>query len=109
MNDNIEHNIAVNIKELRTNASLTQSELGDKISYSDKTVSKWENGSSVPDINALCALAEVFGITLDDIVKENAAMKQQTLSVDEQKSEKANDIAMLCLSVVSVYMVATFA
>lgn len=109
MNDNIEHNIAVNIKELRTNASLTQSELGDKISYSDKTVSKWENGTSVPDINALCALAEVFGITLDDIVKENAAMKQQSLSVGEQKSEKANDIAMLCLSVVSVYMVATFA
>lgn len=47
MNDNIEHNIAVNIKELRTNASLTQSELGDKISYSDKTVSKWENGVSL--------------------------------------------------------------
>lgn len=108
MNDNIEYNIAANIKELRTQAGLTQAELGEKIAYSDKTVSKWENGSSVPDITALCALAEVFNVAIDDLVKEGAFLKRQTLSESEQKSERANDIAMICLSVISVYMVATF-
>lgn len=108
MNDNIEYNIAANIKELRTQAGLTQAELGEKIAYSDKTVSKWENGSSVPDITALCALAEVFNVAIDDLVKEDAFLKRQTLSESEQKSERANDIAMICLSVISVYMVATF-
>jgi len=101
--------LSENLKTLRRQKGFTQEELAARLNVVRQTVSKWENSSSVPDINALCALAEVFGITLDDIVKENAAMKQQTLSVDEQKSEKANDIAMLCLSVVSVYMVATFA
>ena len=108
MNDNIEYNIAANIKELRTQAGLTQAELGEKIAYSDKTVSKWENGSSVPDITALCTLAEVFNVAIDDLVKEGAFLKRQTLSESEQKSERANDIAMICLSVISVYMVATF-
>ena len=41
---NIEKNIADNIKSLRLQAGLKQSELGDKIAYSDKTISKWEKG-----------------------------------------------------------------
>ena len=71
----IETNISKNIKELRVASGMKQSELGEKIAYSDKTISKWENGSSVPDIVALGAVADLFGITVDDLIRENAADK----------------------------------
>ena len=106
--NNIEQNIATNIKTLRQQFGLKQSELGEKIAYSDKTVSKWENGTSVPDISALYALAEVFGLKVDDLIKPDAAEKSVMLTKQEVKENHANEIAMLCLSVLSVWMVATF-
>ena len=65
---------AVNIKELRLRRGVKQSELGEKISYSDKTISKWENGASVPDVTALVALAEAFGVSVSDMVKPDAVV-----------------------------------
>lgn len=107
-NNNIEQNIAINIKTLRQQIGLKQSELGEKIAYSDKTVSKWENGSSVPDINALSALADVFGLTVDDLIRPNASDKLNIKSKQEDRENRSNEIAMVCLSVLSVYMVAMF-
>ncbi len=105
---NIEKNIADNIKALRLQAGLKQSELGDKIAYSDKTISKWENGSSVPDISALCSIAEVFHLTVDDLVKPDASAKFVTVTDQEVKENHANEIAMVCLSVITVYMIVVF-
>lgn len=105
---NIEKNIADNIKALRLQAGLKQSELGDKIAYSDKTISKWENGSSVPDISALCSIADVFHLTVDDLVKPDASAKFVTLTDNEVKENRANEIAMVCLSVLTVYMIVVF-
>ena len=106
--NNIEQNIANNIKTLRQQFGLKQSELGEKIAYSDKTVSKWENGTSVPDIRALYAIAEVFGLKVDDLINPDAAEKSVTLTKQEVKENRANEIAMVCLSVLSAWMVATF-
>lgn len=106
MESQIEKNISKNIKELRLAGGMKQSELGDKIAYSDKTISKWENGSSVPDITALSAVADLFGITVDDLIRENAV--QKTLKKEEESHPKndSNDIAMLCLSVLSIFTIA---
>lgn len=106
MESQIEKNISKNIKELRLAGGMKQSELGDKIAYSDKTISKWENGSSVPDITALSAVADLFGITVDDLIRENAV--QKTLKKEEEPHPKndSNDIAMLCLSVLSIFTIA---
>ena len=106
--NNIEQNIANNIKTLRQQFGLKQSELGEKIAYSDKTVSKWENGTSVPDIRALYAIAEVFGLKVDDLINPDAVEKSVTLTKQEVKENRANEIAMVCLSVLSAWMVATF-
>ena len=106
MDSQIEKNIAKNIKEMRLESGMKQSELGEKISYSDKTISKWENGSSVPDITALCAVAELFGVKVDDLVKENAAEILKKKSEPQKPKNDSNDIAMLCLSVLSVFTIA---
>ena len=106
MDSQIEANIARNIKEMRLEIGMKQSELGEKISYSDKTISKWENGSSVPDITALCAVAELFNVKVDDLVKENAVEILRRKSEPQKPKNDSNDIAMLCLSVLSVFTIA---
>ncbi len=51
--------------ELRNAAGITQAELANKISVSDKVISKWENGLSTPDIETLILIAEYFGVSAD--------------------------------------------
>ena len=54
--------IDLKIAELRKRNGMTQQELGDILSVSDKTVSKWENGICFPDINLLPELSEIFNV-----------------------------------------------
>ena len=57
--------IASNIIRLRTEAGMTQSELGAKLNYSDKSISKWERAESLPDANVLKQMGEIFGVSMD--------------------------------------------
>lgn len=62
--------IAKNITSLRRNAKMTQLELADQLHYSDKTISKWERGEAIPDMENLIQIAELFNVTVNDIVYE---------------------------------------
>ena len=69
MADNgIKKNIAKNLVRYRSAAGLTQSELADKINYSDKSVSKWERADGTPDIFVLCELSKIYGVKVDDFL-----------------------------------------
>lgn len=57
-----------NLISLRKLNKLTQEELAEKLDVSRQTLSKWETGESVPDIDKCKKLAEVFGVSLDDLV-----------------------------------------
>ncbi len=57
--------IASNIIKLRTDAGMTQSELGEKLNYSDKSISKWERAEALPDANVLKQMSEIFGVSID--------------------------------------------
>ena len=59
---------ASNIINLRTAHGMTQAELGAKLNYSDKTISKWERGEAIPDAAVLLQMAEIFGVTVDDLL-----------------------------------------
>jgi transcriptional regulator with XRE-family HTH domain len=77
--------IAKNLIKLRTSKGLTQEEVAKSLSISNKTVSKWENGTSTPDLSLLVKLAEYFGVTTDMLLglcdnnKENPADKISSL------------------------------
>jgi len=64
----IRHNLAENLTRYRKDAGMTQLELSEKINYSDKSVSKWERGEGLPDVTVLVQLAELFGITVNDLL-----------------------------------------
>lgn len=63
--------IGKNIMRLRKMANMTQLELAEKLNYSDKSVSKWEQGNGVPDIRILVQIAGVFNVTVDDLIREH--------------------------------------
>lgn len=60
--------IAENIALLRRGNGMTQIELAEKLNYSDKAVSKWERGESVPDISVLKQISVLFGVTVDYLI-----------------------------------------
>ena len=57
--------IARNIVDLRRKNGMTQLELAEKLNYTDKAVSKWERGESIPDVAVLKTIADLFGVTVD--------------------------------------------
>ncbi len=60
--------IAENLAKYRRAANLTQLELAERLNYSDKSVSKWEQGNGMPDIFVLYRLAEMYGVTVNDFL-----------------------------------------
>lgn len=103
MENTVKMIVAKNLIELRKRKNFTQGELAEMLNYSDKTISKWENGDSLPDISVLASLAEIYGITLDDLIHENAAEKAE----EKKALERYNQWIILSLSVVVVFLIAT--
>lgn len=84
----INQNIAKNLLRLRKNAKLTQMELAEKFNYSDKSISKWEKGESMPSVEVLNELAEFYGTTLDALTKDEDILQQNEKSATPTKPVK---------------------
>ena len=70
--------IGANIAAYRKRGSLTQAGLAEKLNYSDKAVSKWERGESVPDVLTLVQLAEQFHVSVNDLLVDPDALPEKT-------------------------------
>lgn len=81
--ETLKSQIGTNISNLRKRQGLTQAGLAEKVNYSDKAVSKWERGESVPDVLTLVSLAEVLGVTVDDLLSDPNALPEKTGSVQQ--------------------------
>ena len=93
VDENVKYRIGANIAAYRKRDGLTQASLAEKLNYSDKAVSKWERGESVPDVLTLMQLAELFGITVNELGCDPNALPENSDSKLEkamtQVSEKA--------------------
>jgi transcriptional regulator with XRE-family HTH domain len=99
--------IAANICELRKSAGMTQGELAEILSYSDKAISKWERGESVPDIAVLKQIADTFSVTVDYLLtSEHQEFKTEKKEVTKRK--KLNRFLISLISIVLVWLVAIF-
>ena len=97
--------IAANLTELRKAKSLTQSELAQQLNYSDKAISKWEHGDALPDIETLSRLCDLYGVTLNDIIKPDAA-KIVTNAKEEKSLNYRNKTVITLLAVIPVWIIA---
>lgn len=112
--EKLKKQIGANIVSYRKRNGLTQVGLADKLNYSDKAVSKWERGESAPDVLTLTQLAELFGVTVNELLvdpnelPENPGAMERVMgkAVEKTLKRKANKSIILMLSSVLVWFVA---
>ena len=116
MNDEkLKLQIGANIAAYRKRAGLTQVGLANKLNYTDKAVSKWERGESMPDVLTLVQLAELFEISVNDLLIDPNALpagdhgkleKAMTKVSEKALKRKADKNIILALSSTLVWFVA---
>ena len=113
--EKLKYQIGANIAAYRKQANMTQAGLAQRINYSDKAVSKWERGESVPDVTTLVMLAEQFGVTVNELLVDPDALpedsesnleKAMTQVSEKALKRKANKNVILALSSTLVWFVA---
>ena len=114
--EKLKQQIGSNIANYRKGAGLTQAGFAEKLNYSDKAVSKWERGESMPDVTTLVLLAEQFGITVNDLLVDpdelpgNPGKLEKAMTQVSEKAlkRKADKGIILSLSSTLVWFVALF-
>ena len=96
--------VAENLAYLRKKNNFTQLELAEKLNYSDKSISKWEHGETMPDIEILQKLANIYNVTLDYIVSDAPIEEKQKFYKKSQN--KQNQIIISALWVSFVWILA---
>ncbi len=114
--EKLKQQLGKNIAAYRKQRSgMTQAELAAKLNYSDKAVSKWERGESIPDVLTLVALADQFGVTVNDLLEDPVALptgtpgtleKAMTQVSEKALKRKADKNIILALSSLLVWFVA---
>ena len=100
--------IAANIIELRRRHNMTQLDLAERLNYTDKAISKWERGESLPDITVLKTMADIFGVTVDYLLQESheAPPPSQIDTQDRARALRARGF-ITGMSVLLVWLAAT--
>lgn len=102
--ESIERNVATNIAMLRKSKGWKQSEFAFKINFSDKSVSKWERGESMPDITTLKEIADVFGVSVDYLLAEH---KTKDFVKRHKEKFSVRDLLVTCIFAIAVFFIAT--
>ncbi len=95
--------VAANIAALRKRAGYTQAALAQQLQYSDKAVSKWESGASMPDAGVLLSIASLFGVTVDYLLREEHAEEKLPAVPDVRRRH----LVISLLAVALVWLIAT--
>lgn len=112
--EKLKSRIGSNIAMLRKQQGLTQAELAEKLNYSDKAISKWERGESVPDVLTLMVLAEQFDTDVNAFLSDPNALPDNPTNLEKAMvhvsekalKRKANKNIILALSTTLVWFVA---
>lgn len=94
------------IKEKRTENNLTQEDLAQKFFVTRQLISKWENGKSYPDLKQVVQLSELFGISLERLMKEDTEMVEE-LNFDT-KRKKLFKLFFLLITLIVIGIVSFF-
>lgn len=76
--------LAEKILSLRTSRGMSQDDLAEKLEVSRQSVSKWETGQSIPDLDKIIKLAELFDVSVDELVRDGKAPRSQVVYVERK-------------------------
>ena len=97
---------ASNLINLRTNAGMTQAELGAMLNYSDKTISKWERAEAIPDAFVLKQLGEIFHVSVDSLLSSHDEWKPIPMEEPETEQVSYSTNRIIGISVLGVWTLA---
>ena len=97
---------ASNLINLRTDAGLTQAELGAMLNYSDKTISKWERAEAIPDAFVLKQLGEIFHVTVDNLLTSHDEWKPIPTEEPETEQVSYSTDRIIEISIIGVWTLA---
>ena len=100
--ENLNFIIAKNLSTLRRKNKLTQLQLAEKLNYSDKAISKWEKGESLPSVEVLHTICKLYGVSMYYIKKK----KKKEPKIIETEALKKRYLNITLLSVLAVWFVA---
>lgn len=90
------------IRDYRKKAGLSQEQLAEELNVSRQAITKWETNKGVPDISNLIAISDEFGITLDELIKEDAVVKKKIIS--DSSSKKWHILVIIYLIAIVAYI-----
>lgn len=103
MDKSIRDIIAGNISGLRKAAKMTQADLADKLFYSDKAISKWERGESLPDAEMLYQIADIFNVEIQYLFTEHDYVN--VLTEEDEKQINKRRIAYKLVYIFSIVII----
>ena len=90
------------LKECRAKSEMTQEELADKLYVSRQTISSWENDKSYPDIHSLLMISDLFGVSLDSLVKGDIEIMKEKVEQTKIKSFQRDSNIFAVLIIVCI-------
>ena len=99
--------IASNLIRLRLAAGMTQAELGEKLNYSDKSISKWERGDVTTDVFVLMQIAGIFGVDVDYLLKPHNEIEPAIYNKPAAQSTRTTNMITL-VTILGIWTMALF-
>ena len=87
---------------LRRGAKLSQEQLAEKLNVSRQAITKWETGKGIPDIANLIAISDEFDLSLDELIKDDIAVKKKIIS--DSSSKKWHILVIVYLVAIVAYI-----
>ena len=97
---------AANLTKLRNAASMTQLELAERLNFSDKAVSKWERAESMPDVYTVKQLADLFQVSVDDLLTPSEEWKKPVIKGVLDKKHRITGGLITLVVLVSIVAIA---
>ncbi len=104
--ENIKEIIAANLVALRKSRRYTQQELAERLNYSDKAVSRWEHAETLPDIETLCKICEIYGVKFEYLLQKEQPKKNNPYIIKDDTPKK---VLVMLIAVCSVWVAAIVA
>ncbi len=104
--NNTKEIIAKNLVALRKSRKYTQQELAEKLNYSDKAISRWEHAETLPDIETLCKICDIYGVKFEYLLQEEQPLKNNPYVI---RTDIPSRIVTMCIAVCAVWIVAFIA
>ena len=82
------------IRELRAAAGMSQDDLAARVYVSRQTISSWENGKTYPDVQSLLLLPEIFGASVDSLIKGDVETMNETIDRDIETMKRLSYVML---------------